>query len=46
MKAFLKRQIFIPARALACEDVANLAQYNIDKVLEIADKIRQTERPV
>ena len=30
---------FIPAHAAACEDISELAQYNIDKVLEIADKI-------
>lgn len=31
--------MFVPAHAAACEDIAPLAQYNIDKVHEIADKI-------
>ena len=35
----LRARMFIPAHAAASEDVADLAQYNIDKVLEIADKI-------
>ncbi len=35
----LKAKMFIPAHAAASENVADLAQYNIDKVLEIADKI-------
>ena len=35
----LRAKIFVPAHAAASEDVAALAQYNIDKVLEIADKI-------
>ena len=35
----LRAKMFIPAHAAASEDVAALAQYNIDKVLEIADKI-------
>ena len=35
----LQANMFIPAHAAASEDVADLAQYNIDKVLEIADKI-------
>ena len=35
----LRAKMFIPAHAAASEDVANLAQYNIDKVQEIADKI-------
>ncbi len=35
----LRAKMFVPAHAAASEDVANLAQYNIDKVLEIADKI-------
>ena len=30
---------FVPAHAEAAEEVAGLAQYNIDKVLEIAEKI-------
>ena len=35
----LRAKMFIPAHAAVSEDVADLAQYNIDKVLEIADKI-------
>ena len=35
----LRAKMFIPAHAAATEDIADLAQYNIDKVLEIADKI-------
>lgn len=35
----LRAKMFIPAHAAASEDIADLAQYNIDKVLEIADKI-------
>ncbi len=35
----LKAKMFVPAHAPACEDIADLAQCNIDKVLEIAEKI-------
>ena len=35
----LRAKMFVPAHAAACEEIAGLAQYNIDKVLEIADKI-------
>ena len=35
----LEAKMFIPAHAAACEDIRDLAQYNIGKVLEIADKI-------
>ena len=35
----LRAKMFIPAHAAASEDISDLAQYNIDKVLEIADKI-------
>ncbi len=35
----LRAKMFVPAHAAASEDVAVLAQYNINKVLEIADKI-------
>ncbi|MDE7243932.1 MAG: MBL fold metallo-hydrolase [Oscillospiraceae bacterium] len=35
----LQAEMFIPAHAAASGDVTGLAQYNIDKVLEIADKI-------
>lgn len=31
--------IFVPSHAAPCEDIAPLAQYNIDKVQEIADRI-------
>lgn len=34
-------KIFVPAHAEAAENIAPLAQYNIDKVLEIADKIKE-----
>ena len=32
-------RMFVPAHAAATEDIAPLAQYNIDTVLEIADRI-------
>ncbi len=35
----LRAKMFVPAHAAASEDIADLAQYNIDKVLEIAEKI-------
>lgn len=35
----MEARLFIPAHAEAAEDVSTLAQYNIDKVLEIADRI-------
>lgn len=35
----LKAKIFIPAHAAAAEDISELAQYNIDKVYEIGEKI-------
>ncbi len=35
----LKAAMFVPAHAEATDNIAGLAQYNIDKVLEIADKI-------
>ena len=35
----LRAKMFIPAHAAASKDIADLAQYNIDKVLEIAEKI-------
>ena len=35
----LRAKMLIPAHAAASEDVTALAQYNFDKVLEIADKI-------
>ena len=35
----MRAKMFVPAHAAASEDVTELAQYNIDKVLEIADKI-------
>ena len=37
----LKARAFVPSHAACCEDVTELAQYNIDKVLEIADKITE-----
>ena len=35
----LQAKMFVPAHAKATKNVAELAQYNIDKMLEIADKI-------
>ena len=35
----LKAKLFIPAHVEATEDITDLAQYNIDKVHEIADRI-------
>lgn len=35
----LRAKMFVPAHAAAAEDITELAQYNIDKVMEIADKI-------
>lgn len=35
----LRAKIFVPAHAAAAEDISDLAQYNIDKVMEIAEKI-------
>ncbi len=35
----LQAKVFVPAHAAVCEDVRDLAQYNIDKVREIADRI-------
>ncbi len=35
----MKAKMFVPAHAEATEDITDLAQANIDKVLEIADKI-------
>ena len=35
----LQAKVFVPAHAAVSEDIADLAQYNIDKVLEIADRI-------
>ncbi len=35
----MKAKMFIPSHAAACEDITELAQYNMDKVFETADKI-------
>ncbi len=35
----LKAEMFVPAHADAAKDIAELAQYNIEKVWEIADRI-------
>ena len=35
----MQARIFVPSHAAAAEEIAPLAQYNIDKVLEIAEKI-------
>ena len=37
----LKARMFIPAHAEATEDISGLAQYNIDKVHEIAERITE-----
>ncbi|MDO4297502.1 MAG: MBL fold metallo-hydrolase [Lachnospiraceae bacterium] len=37
----LDARMFVPAHAAATEDIAPLAQFNIDKVLEIADRITE-----
>ena len=37
----LKARMFIPAHAEATEDITDLAQYNIDKVHEIAERITE-----
>ena len=37
----LKARLFVPAHAEAVEDISDLAQYNIDKVREISDKITE-----
>lgn len=35
----MQAKMFVPAHAAASEEIAGLARYNIDKVLEIAEKI-------
>ena len=35
----MEARMFVPAHAAACEEISALAQYNIDKVTEIAEKI-------
>ena len=35
----MSARCFVPAHAPACEDIASLAQYNLDKVAEIAEVI-------
>lgn len=35
----MQAKVFVPAHAAAAEDISALAQYNIDKVQEIAEKI-------
>ena len=37
----MKARAFVPSHAACSEDVTELAQYNIDKVFEIADKITE-----
>ncbi len=37
----MQARAFVPSHAACSEDVSELAQYNIDKVLEIADKITE-----
>ncbi len=43
----MKAKMFVPSHTAPVEDIAQLAQYNIDKVLEVADKIVELcEEPV
>ena len=35
----MQAKMFVPAHAAASEEIADLAQYNIDNVMEIAEKI-------
>ncbi|MDY2794648.1 MBL fold metallo-hydrolase [Peptostreptococcus porci] len=43
----LNAKIFVPAHADVCEDIQELAQYNIDKTIEVANKIEEIcERPI
>lgn len=43
----LNAKIFVPAHADVCEDIQALAQYNIDKTIEVANKIEEIcERPI
>lgn len=35
----MSAKVFVPAHAAAAEDISGLAQYNIDKVREVADRI-------
>lgn len=35
----MQARMFVPAHAAATEEIASLAQYNIDKVQEIAERI-------
>ena len=37
----MQARMFVPAHAGAVEDISELAQYNIDKVLEVADRITE-----
>lgn len=37
----MKAKMFVPSHAEATDDIKSLAQYNIDKVLEVGDKIAQ-----
>lgn len=39
MVKVMKAKMFVPSHAVPTEDISELAQYNIDKVMEIADKI-------
>lgn len=41
MVKMLKAKMFVPAHTAAAEDIAPLAQYNIDKVHEVATKIME-----
>ena len=37
----MQAKMLVPAHAAAVEDISELAQYNIDKVLEVADRITE-----
>jgi len=37
----MKAKMFVPSHTVPMEDIAELAQYNIDKVLEVAEKIEE-----
>ncbi len=43
----MKAKVFVPSHAPVTEDIAGLAQYNLDKVREIAERIvRLCEEPL
>lgn len=43
----MKAKMFVPSHTVSTDDIAELAQYNIDKVYEVADKIVELcEQPI